>query len=375
MKISIINYEYPPIGGGAATFTKYLAQNLAQRDHKVSILTSLFNCKDSYTKINNNIEIFRVKSYRKSVYESSIKGLISFIFFGLLSIDKYYKIVKPDICINFFALPCGPLSLYMKKKYFVPYILCLRGADVPGFSPKETNFYHKIVKGFNKTIFKESLAITANSKGLRDLAYKFYNKKNIKVIYNGVDTELFKPIYSYETNSNVFNILFVGRLAHQKNIINFINSVFNKLNTNGLYINLNIVGDGPLKKKIMEIFQSSNYKTINFYGLLERNKLPSIYNSNDLLVLPSLYEGMSNVVLEAKACNLPVVAFNIAGNEEMLEEDKDFLIEKNNYNQMRNKIEKLINLKNFKSLTISKNFYTKFSMKNITDQYIDVINY
>ncbi|KPA11287.1 glycosyltransferase, partial [Candidatus Magnetomorum sp. HK-1] len=82
--------------------------------------------------------------------------------------------VKPDICINFFAIPCGPLALYMKKKYKVPYILCLRGGDVPGFSPQETNFYHKILKGINRTIWDESLEITANSKGLRNLAYKFH---------------------------------------------------------------------------------------------------------------------------------------------------------------------------------------------------------
>ncbi|KPA09981.1 glycosyl transferase, group 1, partial [Candidatus Magnetomorum sp. HK-1] len=71
MNISIINYEYPPIGGGAATFTKYLAHNLALRGHRVSVLTSKFNNNSSCDKINN-LKVFRVRSYRKSIYEASI---------------------------------------------------------------------------------------------------------------------------------------------------------------------------------------------------------------------------------------------------------------------------------------------------------------
>jgi glycosyltransferase involved in cell wall biosynthesis len=251
----------------------------------------------------------------------------------------------------------------------------LRGGDVPGFSPAETGLYHKILSPINKVIWKNASFITANSEGLKKLALNFFNYKPIEIIYNGVNVKLFKNLeFLKKENKKTVKLLFVGRLAKQKNLFNFIKYVFNDfIKKKKLNVTFTIIGDGPEKVVLKNLIEKLELKEfIEIENWQPREKLAEIYNNFDLFVMPSLYEGMSNVVIEAKLCGLKVVGFDIAGNKELFEKDKDIIIENENYKMMIEKICELINSNNLNK-NVSKEFLDKFSMEKISTKFIKLI--
>ena len=90
---------------------------------------------------------------------------------------------------------------------------------------------------------------------------------------------------------------------------------------------LHLVGDGPQKQLLEELTRKLRIASaVTWHGWLPAAELLHVYQSLDCLVNPSLYEGMSNVVLEAMACGLPVIASRVPGNEEVvLDRETGFL--------------------------------------------------
>jgi glycosyltransferase involved in cell wall biosynthesis len=79
------------------------------------------------------------------------------------------------------------------------------------------------------------------------------------------------------------------------------------------------VGDGPERTRLENLaVELKIAAVIKWHGWLSRSKLLDAYQSADLLVNPSLYEGMPNVVLEAMACGLPVIASKVSGNDALV---------------------------------------------------------
>jgi glycosyltransferase involved in cell wall biosynthesis len=139
------------------------------------------------------------------------------------------------------------------------------------------------------------------------------------VIVNGVDTALCRPNAVRSTSperETRLRILFVGRFQKQKNL----ELLFRQLahlpeNT----FELHLAGDGPEKERLENLSRELKIAAaIKWHGWLSRSELSDVYQSADLLVHPSLYEGMPNVVLEGMACGLPVVASKVAGHDEVV---------------------------------------------------------
>jgi glycosyltransferase involved in cell wall biosynthesis len=301
--------------------------------------------------------------------------MLSFLLFGFWHIDRVIKATQPDICLNFFGIPCGPLALYIKKKYRIPYILCLRGGDVPGFSSANIEIFHKILSPLNRMIWREASRITANSHGIKMFAEGFYNEKEIKVIYNGVDTHLFKPL-KLRKDEKRFRILYVGRIAADKNLVSLFEQIIPSLVHDDAtqQVHFTIVGEGPLRQQLTTIARrTGTLERITFSGWVARGKLPEIYNKHDLFILPSLFEGMSNTVLEAKACGLPVVGFDIPGNQEMLESRKDIMVHNGNITELVMAIKRLLAQKNKENQDVSEEFVRKFSLDRVTEEFIKLI--
>ena len=146
-------------------------------------------------------------------------------------------------------------------------------------------------------------------------------KQDVKVILNGVDTEIFKPVSGkYLPNGQVHQGLVVGTVARldrgkllDQLIVDFMaGCVADKLV---------IVGDGPEKEKLDELVDRYKWRErINLAGHLD--DIPKVLNSFDIFVLSSASEGLSNVLLEAMSCGLPVVAYDVGGNRELIDSER-----------------------------------------------------
>ncbi len=340
MHILLVSYEYPPVGAGAATAGGAIAKTLTELGHRVVVLTGRF--KGLLARYEDQgIIIHRVPSLRRRMDRSNVLEMASFLPAGLMSVPAIIRTHRVEGAIVFFSMPCGPIGLLGRWICGVPYIISLRGGDVPGAEPS-LNFLHRFLSPIRRAVLKNSIAIVANSDGLRKMA-EIADPFSVRVIPNGVDTEFFIPAPSKPArNESLLRILFVGRFQQQKNLPFLFRQVA-QLPPSTFEIHL--VGDGPEKQRLEGLARKLDIAyAITWHGWLPPAALPHIYQSADCLVNPSLYEGLSNVVLEAMACGLPVVASRVPGNDELVRErETGFLFDLQEPDSLMNAFEQLMN--------------------------------
>lgn len=376
LKVLMINYEFPPIGGGGGTTTRFLAKYMARLGVDVNILTS----KPGKEDVVDHPEGYRLYYVGRTKNKLSGTHIPELVIFAL-TIIYYSKIVlkqiQPDLIHCFFTLPSGSCGLYCKKIYKIPYIISALGADVPGFNIGDwrLDIYHTLTRFLSKAIWNNSSHIIANGNSLKETCKRFSPEQEIEIISNGVDTELFYPDKNKHLGTNEVQLLFISRLMPQKGIDILIKAC-NVLNTKGITnYKLTIVGEGHLKGLMFSLIDKFNLKEkINFLGWKDLEELPEIYRRADIFILPSVMEGMSSVVLQAMASGLPIVASRVKGFEEVVEENINGLFaEYNNPNQFAEAIEKLIKSPELRE-KMSKQSIEKskqFSWKNIAKKYLE----
>ncbi len=320
MKVLIINYEFPPVGSGAGIASSYLAKHLTKLCNDVLVMTSQFGDLSKIDKIDG-YRVYRIPVLRKRIDRCSVLEMVTFIMSGLWYAPNLAKDFKPDMIYAYFGIPSGPIALWLKILYGIPYIVFLRGGDVPGFQKNELHFYHFLLTPLIKLIWEKAYKIIAINKGFKDKVRELTGKAKVVTIPNGIDKTLFfkNPC---QNNAAQIRIITVGRLATQKRFDILIDAI-KKLIENGCTRSfiVEIVGEGPKKNMLRRQVNSlrlSNY--IRFLGRIDRNEIADKYRSSDVFALTSTYEGMSNAMLEALACGLPVVASDLPSNREIVKD-------------------------------------------------------
>lgn len=141
---------------------------------------------------------------------------------------------------------------------------------------------------------------------------------SIDVVYNGVAGKFESgAIPPAPLSERVTTALFVGRLVEHKNLPVLLRAM-RRLHEAAVPIRLQIVGDGPLRDKCaLQIAQSGLAGCVDLLG--ERADTHVVMAASDFVVLPSLREGLSNVILEAMLVGRPVIASAVGGNIELVE--------------------------------------------------------
>ena len=376
LKVLMVNYEFPPIGGGGGTTTRFIAKYMARLGVEVDVITAKPG-NDDFFDHPDGFRMIYVGPTKNKLSGTHIPELARFS----LTLIRYSKIVlkrsKPDLLHCFFTLPSGSYGLYCKKSHNIPYVVSTLGADVPGFNIGDWRLdaYHALTKPLSKSIWKNASSVVANSNSLQDTCKKFLPSKDIGVITNGVDTDLFYPDTSKAINPKEIQFLFISRLMPQKGIDTLIKAC-HVLDQRGIKnYKLTIVGEGHLKSLMFSLIEKYNlWDRINFLGWKDLEELPEVYRAADVFVLPSVMEGMSSVTLQAMASGLPIVASKVLGFEEILEEDiNGFTAEYNNAGDFANKIERLVQSPELIHKMGQKSFEKskQFSWESIAKQYLE----
>src|SRR6266498_4878404 len=246
MRILIINSEYPPIGGGAGNASAHIAHWLAKMRHEVTVVTSRFG-RLPYREQSDYLTVHRISAFRRRQDRSGALEQIIFIFsasfWALALIPRF----KPNATLAFFGVPSGAVAWMIKKIYKIPYVISLRGGDVPGFRPYDFRVYHKLISPFLRTIWKNAFAVVANSNGLRDLAMASDSRFDIPVISNGVDLDLYK---TEDRDWSFPRLLSVGRLVYQKGLDLAMRAL---AGLKDLEWEWHIAGDGPQKENLKSL--------------------------------------------------------------------------------------------------------------------------
>jgi glycosyltransferase involved in cell wall biosynthesis len=179
-----------------------------------------------------------------------------------------------------------------------------------------------------------------------------------RVIKNGINTDLFKPLTQNEQSTfrsrlkiptDSFVIVFCGRLIERKGVHLLIDAFINIKKDTHSNLTLVLIGSDYIKSLNDKIRSSNTEKdNIIFTGVIKNKETCNYYGMSDLLVFPSIdLEGLPLVPLEAQACGIPVIANKIGGASEcVLDGESGFLIDEIREDSLEKKIREFMNKSN-----------------------------
>ncbi len=360
--VLIISYEFPPLGGGTANALYHLLKEFSkQKEIKISVVVSSVG-RYKEEQFSENIKIHYLDIFKnKNLHFQSFKDLSIYTIKATIFCKKLVKKEKFDLVHAFSGLPAGFIAMRLK----LPYIVSLRGSDVPFYSDRfyfwDKIFFQKI----SKIVWSNSKKVIANSDDLRRLALKTTPNKKIEVIENGVDVANFRQVKKKRQKQLI--LISTGRLIERKGYFYLIKALEGIKN-----IKLILIGDGNSLKKLKKESAKRKVKVL-FLGKKNHSEIPKLLQKADVFILPSINEGMSNSVLEAMACGLPVIITNTGGAKNMISEN-GFIVEKKSPESTREAVLKyysnrdLLKRHSLKSREVAE----KFRWGKVADQYLSI---
>lgn len=317
MRILFFNYEFPPLGGGGANANAYLFREFA-KDSRITVdcITSAWGGVDERVTLAPSITLHRLAVGKRARHFWTQREVLTYLTRAHVKAGELLKNHEYDLCHAFFGFPSG-LPAWLRRKR-LPYLISLRGSDVPGFNPRFT-FQYVLLKPLFRRIWRRARFVVANSVGLRALARTFAPELPMEVIPNGIDTAEFFPA-GVSTGAPT-RLLCVSRLVARKGVQHLIEALPAVLAAVP-EATLTLIGEGDLTESLKQrCVELKIDDRVRFAGYVPHDELPECYRLADLFVLPSFYEGMSNTMLEAMASGLPILATGEGGREELLRDN------------------------------------------------------
>lgn len=339
MNILLLNYEYPPIGGGAGVMSKKLVDYLIKRKHTVTVVTMGAH-EIPHRDIQDGVVIIRTRNPKKYLFRTTVFEAIFYVLSGFFEVVKLRKSFKFDIIHAHFILPTGPLAYIFSKVYKIPYIITAHGSDIPNHSEDKVVFLHKFTKPILKLIVKNSYMTVVPSVSLKnELITNVRNFENIKIIGNGIEKDIFAGV-SIADKKNL--IISVARLGSEKGIDDAV-AAYSKIDNSQMRDwSYEIIGDGPYRNKL-ELLASKSKNKIIFRGWIPymSSRYISVYKEGAIMVLPSYTESFSMSLLEAMMNKCAIIASNIPPLKKLLGECALF-VEPGNVDMIKKHLELLM---------------------------------
>lgn len=407
MRILIINYEFPPIGAGGGKASQKIAAALVEMGHTVRVITSrptqLYSSSGNlsllagisfwiyliYIKMTldkdisdhgftilgtlllltgfilrntglmwelvnpirglkpvefvEGVEVQRVPVLRQRQDYCSTFEMLTFLVSGLWHSFWQVREFKPEVVHIFFGIPDGPIGWFLKRAYGLPYIISLRGADVPSDEVKRFAKHYKVLRPFIRWLWHDADSLVAVSNGLRTYAQETAPDLPIEVIPNAIELSVFIPP-RHRNHEGPVRLLFVGRFNAFKNVENLLEAAA-RLKQQGIdNFELQLVGDGSRRSNLERLtVENGLTKQVQFLGWVDRQAIVEVYRQADLFVTATTWEGMPNTVLEAMACGLPIVATRASGLSELVQEGVNgYLVKTNDPATLADRLTQLI---------------------------------
>lgn len=311
----MLNYEFPPIGGGGGkAHLNLLTEYAKQKDLHIDVLTSCPEPKNITEPFSQNITIHKIGIHKKSLHFWRKIEVLEWLFRARGKLNELLLENDYDLAHAFFGFPTGWLTYRHRKK--LPYLVSLRGSDVPGDNPRLALEY-KLLAGLFRKIWKNADRLVANSSGLAQRAKRLAPSLNYEVIPNGIDATRFTPALN-KPPLKPFKLITVGRLTQVKRLDLAIWAI-HRAKKSGLDTELTIVGNGNLTEQLKALTKKLQLtNNIHFTGWLEPDDIPHYYRSHHAFLLTSINEGMNNAMLEAMASGLPIITTPCEGTAELV---------------------------------------------------------
>ena len=320
MRIALVTETFAPEINGVAMTLGRITEGLLRKGHIVQIVRPSQGKSDIPSQLPEQQDIL-VSGFPIPFYSA--------LRFGITSesrLIKLWKQVRPDIV---HVATEGPLGLFA--------INAARKLNLPITSSFHTNFHNytnyygigflkNLIDAYLRWLHNQTMATLVPTQSMVHILHS-RGYKNVSLFSRGVALERFSPAFrssalreSWGVTEKDIVVLHVGRLAKEKNI-KLILSSFSAIQSQHPNARLVFVGDGPLRKSLQDICPNAI-----FTGMKIGNELATHYASGDLFLFPSITETFGNVVPEALASGLAVVAYDYAAAAQLIVSESNGLL-------------------------------------------------
>ena len=311
-----------------STHTIKWVKNLSRKGFQILLI----GISDRHTSLYNDVPNVNCKCY---IVNKKVQRKRKLDFIKLTNLKHFFKIKKtikdyePDILHSFYASSYGLIGALCSIK---PFVISVWGSDVFEFPKK--SILHEFILKFS---LNKATCICATGQGLKTESKKYTSNK-IHVIPFGINIDYFKPVTKTQKDT-----ITIGTVKHFKKIygIETLIKSISLLKQDENYSNLKLllIGDGEEKKNYIKLANKLGIvNDINFTGFISNEHLHPQYQKMDIVVIPSIRESFGISVLEGMSCEIPVIASDISGFNEVGNNETITFFEPENEIDLANKI-------------------------------------
>jgi len=317
LRILLLCYEYPPVGGGGGVGAQMYAEAWAAAGNEVLVLTGEAPERPADT-VESGVRVVRVSTPGKKLRATaSIPTMAAYLGSAMAWITRNRQALgRFDVINTHFVVPTGPLGWWASGTLDLPNVLTIIGGDIFDPSKASSPHRHGVLRAMNRRLMNDAERVVAISTDTRSRAHEYYSvTRPIEVIPYGFRPPGVDWQPAGRTNGDEFVLVAVGRLVRRKGF-SFLIEAVSRLPD---HVELRLVGDGPLDAELRELAREKGVEDrVEFLGFQDRQSILELMSNSDCFVLSSLHEGLGIVVQEAMFSGLPIVATNEGGQVDLV---------------------------------------------------------
>lgn len=373
-RILVLNYEFPPIGGGGGVATYKLAKGFFQNGYEVDVVTSWYKGLKEF-EVVDGINVYRVKVIaRKDLQTATMISLLSYPVAGLWKSIQLCRKNKYEFINTQFVIPTGPLGFFLSKVFRIKNIVSLHGGDIYDPTKKSSPHKHWYLRKVVTFLLNQADRIVAQSSNTKENTIKYYHpEQEISIVPLPYEPCVFRECSKTELGLDTSKkyIVGIGRLVARKGFDTFVRVIAGlDENVHGI-----IIGDGPERELLTALSTSLNISSrFHLLGQLDEEKKFQYLSNSDVFLLSSVHEGFGIVLQEAMQVGLPIVATNHGGQVDIVKEGENgYLVKYANVAQTQEKLQAILSNPALFSREKIKNMSSVWELKEIANDYSKLV--
>lgn len=282
-----------------------LATALVRAGHEVDVLTAGMP-QLPRSEFVDKVQVCRVPGWRRRLHYSTALEQLSFVLPTYFAAVDRHRRHPYDMIHCHFIVPTGVVAWLLRRRTGLPFVLTAHGSDVPGYNTDRFVTTHRLIRPLWRRIVSSAAAVTSPSTFVAGLLRE-QGVAEVSVLPNPIDA---LPSGKRPRSKR---ILCVARLVPRKGVHHLIQA----MSAVGRDWELVIAGDGPMLAPLRQQAVELGVR-VSFEGFVPRERLPELYLSSSVFVLPSLQENFPMVLVEAMAAGCAVITTEGSGCAEIV---------------------------------------------------------
>lgn len=311
MRILTLNYEYPPVGGGASPVSHQLCRQLVGLGHVVDVVTMRYRDLPAEETVDG-VRIFRTPARRAQPDICRTSEMASYLTGAWRPVRRLVQANNYNVVHCHFIIPSGPLAWRAGRVGRIPFVITCHGSDVAGYNPDRFKLPHLLLTPAWRWLVERTPLIISPSMSLQALVRQHAPRARTTVIPNGIDL----PEYDLRERPQP-SILMCSRLLPRKGF----QYALRAIKQVGLDWPVHVVGDGPYKADLEQLAGELNLP-VKFWGWLDNGgaQFHELYEQCSVFVFPSESENFPTVLLEAMSAGHAIITSTAGGCPEVVGE-------------------------------------------------------